>query len=100
MTKNDLINKVAERTGLTQTKANEAVQAILDEVQGALVAGQKVEFRNFGVFRVALRAERTGRNPADAAAGTFTIPAKNVVKFRTGAELDKALNSSPAPAAA
>jgi nucleoid DNA-binding protein len=93
LTKEELVSTVAERTGLTQAKTHETIQVLLDTMQCAFKDGRKVEFRNFGVFRVARRAERTGRNPANVSAGTFTIPAKNVVKFRIGADLDKAINS-------
>lgn len=92
LTKNELALKLAEHVDVTQTKAQDAIQFILEAISGALVNGRKVEFRNFGVFSVARRAERCGRNPANLAAGVFTIPARNVVKFRTGVELSKALN--------
>lgn len=92
LTKDEMVSTIAERTGLTQTKAEEAIQALLGTLSQAFQDGRKVEFRGFGIFRVARRAERKGRNPANAAAGPITIPARNVVKFRIGSDLDKAIN--------
>lgn len=102
LTKHELVDKLATKNGLTLQVAKEAVQFILDETQKALIEGRKVEFRDFGVFKPARRAERKGRNPANIAAGPFIIPARNVVKFKVGAKLDSALNEgkgSVAPAA-
>ena len=92
MSKDELATKVADKTGLTQAKAKEAIQAALEEMREALVGGRKVELRGFGVFRPVRRMERTGRNPAHPEAGPVVIPARNVVKFKVGSDMDKVLN--------
>ncbi len=103
LTKSDLAAAVAKKTGITASLSHEVVQVIVDEVQAALVAGRKVEFRGFGTFKVALRKARTGRNPQHPEAGPLQIPAKTVVRFSPGAILAEAVNppsGDPAPAVA
>jgi nucleoid DNA-binding protein len=62
------------------------VQKTLDYITEALVKGQNVELRNFGVFEVKLRRPRIGRNPNDPATDV-AIPARAVVKFKPGKEM-------------
>lgn len=92
MTKAELIRALSEANHITQKDATKHVRFVLAALQKALVEGDKVEFRNFGVFSVRTRRARKGRNPQNIAAGTFDIPERRVVKFRAGGRLSDALN--------
>jgi DNA-binding protein HU-beta len=90
MNKGDLINKVAESTGLTKADSTKAVNAVLDAVSGTLTNGDKVTLIGFGTFSVARREARTGRNPQTGKA--IKIAAKSSVKFKAGKELTDSVN--------
>ena len=63
MNKNDLIDAVAERTGLAKSDAARAVEAVLGTITEALQRGDTVALSGFGGFVAKARAARTGRNP-------------------------------------
>ena len=88
MTKQDLIDKVAE-IGMTKKQAGDAVNAVLDSIKDSLAAGEKVSLVGFGSFSVKKRAARTGRNPRTGAA--LKIKAKNVPVFKAGKALKDAV---------
>ncbi len=90
MNKGDLINKIAERAGISKAQAGEALNAVVDSIQGALKDGDKVSLIGFGTFSVSSRAERQGRNPQTGE--SITIEAKNLVKFKPGKELSDSIN--------
>ena len=90
MNKIELVNAVAEKSGLSEADAKKAVDGVLDAISGALKSGDKVALVGFGTFSVSERGERTGINPATKQ--PITIAAKKVVKFKGGAELNGALN--------
>lgn len=90
MNKTDLIKKISA-AGLNQTDAKKALDATLDAIKEALVAGDKVQLVGFGTFSVAERAARKGINPSSGAA--IDIAAKKLAKFKAGADLDKELNA-------
>ncbi len=85
MIKQDLIQKVVERTGLVRTKAESAVDAIFDSMKQSLVAGERIELRGFGVFTVKPRKTGVGRNPRTGA--EVTIAPGKAVRFKPGKEL-------------
>ena len=89
MNKADLINAMAEGSGLSKADSKKALDAFVSAVSKALKEGDKVSLIGFGTFSVAERGERTGVNPATKA--TITIPAKKVAKFKAGAELADAI---------
>lgn len=64
MNKKELIDHIAQETGLSKTKAREAVDALIEAIQDRLGAGEKVTLPGFGTFRVTERPARRGRNPA------------------------------------
>jgi DNA-binding protein HU-beta len=80
---------LAERTGLNNSQAKQALDATLEEISSQLGAGNEVRLTGFGKFSVSQRAAREGRNPQTGA--TMQIPAKTVPKFSAGAELKKAV---------
>ena len=90
MTKNDLADKVAERTGLPGSQARQAVDAAIDAVSDELAAGGEVSIAGFGKFSVSQRAARQGRNPATGE--TITIKASKAAKFSAASALKKRLN--------
>ena len=90
MTKAELIAAMAAKASLTKAAAERALNAILDSVQGTLAREGKVTFTGFGTLVVEKRKERTGRNPRTGK--PLRIPAANVVKFRAGKTLKKAVH--------
>ncbi len=94
MKKNELIAVVAEKTGMTKKNATVAVDAVLDTITEALVAGDKVSLVGFGAFSVRTRAARTGVNPAAAKLGKkepVAIGKSNVPSFKAGRNLKEAV---------
>ncbi len=85
MNKTELTSKIAEGAGLTKVDAKKALDAAIDAITAAVKAGDKVALIGFGTFSVAKRPARKGINPATKKA--IDIPAKNVVKFKAGADL-------------
>ncbi len=63
MTKADLIDQIAEGTGLTKVETRAVVEGFMTAVGNAMKEGKRIELRGFGVFEVQHRAPRTGRNP-------------------------------------
>ena len=86
MKKVELVEAVATATGLTKADSTRAIDATIAAITDALVKGDKVPLVGFGTFSVAKRAARQGINPATKKA--ITIPAKSVVKFKAGSELE------------
>ncbi|MEI6196752.1 MAG: HU family DNA-binding protein, partial [Verrucomicrobiota bacterium] len=82
-TKRDLIERISEETGLTQALVFDVVQKTLDYITETLAKGDKVEFREFGVFEVMNRKARIGRNPKQPEI-EVPIPARSMVKFKMG----------------
>jgi nucleoid DNA-binding protein len=86
VTKRELVVRISNDTGLIQQDVMAVVQKTLDYITEALVKGNNVELRNFGVFEVKLRKPRIGRNPNDPDKDV-PIPARAVVKFKAGKEM-------------
>ena len=78
--------RISDETGLVQQQVLEVIQKTLDHIAEALAKGDKVELRNFGVFEVKVRKARVGRNP-NAPETDVPIPARSVVKFKSGKEM-------------
>ena len=89
MNKTELIAKIAETAGLSKVDAKKALDAAVEAVQDALVAGDKVQLVGFGTFAVKEQPAREGINPATKA--KIKIAAKKVAKFKAGAELAEAV---------
>ena len=85
MTKADIVNEIAEKTGLTKTDTSLVVEGVLDSISNALVKGKNIEIRGFGRFKVKRRAPRTARNPRTGDA--VPIPARNVPVWEPSDEL-------------
>lgn len=89
MNKTELINKIAESAGISKADAKKALEAAVDTIKQALIAGDKIQLIGFGTFAVSERPAREGINPATKE--KIQIPAKKVAKFKAGAELADAL---------
>jgi len=90
MNKGDLVSKIADKADLSKTQAQDALNATLDCIGGALKDNDKVTLIGFGTFSVNHRAARQGRNPQTGKA--IQIAAKNLVKFKPGKELADSVN--------
>ena len=90
MNKNDLIDAVAERTGLAKSDSARAVEAVLGTITDALKGGDAVALSGFGSFVAKVRAARTGRNPRTGE--PVAIPASRAPAFKAGKALKDALN--------
>jgi len=90
MTKNDLAERVAERTGMPASQARNTVETIIETVSDELARGGEVALAGFGKFSVSHRAARTGRNPSTGQ--TIQIAASKAAKFSPAAALKKRLN--------
>ena len=93
MNKTEFVSKIAKETELSGAEAGRVVQAVLDEIQGALSRGDDVAFAGFGKFSVSNRAARTGVNPQDPTK-KVQIPARRVPRFTPGAVLKQKVAGS------
>jgi DNA-binding protein HU-beta len=91
VTKQDFVDAVADKAGLTKRDAAVAVDAFLDVVTDTLKKGDQVSFTGFGKFHVTYRKEREGVNPRNPGE-KVTIAAANVPKFSAGSQLKSAVN--------
>jgi DNA-binding protein HU-beta len=92
MTKTELIQTVAKKTGQTQSQAGKAVDAVIDSIRESLGAGQDVRLPGFGTFRVTQTKERQGRNLRTGE--KMTIPAGKRASFSAGTQLVEAVRGS------
>ena len=85
MNKSELIDAVAQKSGLTKVDSRKALDAVLDSIDEELKNDGKVVLVGFGTFSVTERSARKGINPRTRE--TIDIPAKKVVRFRPGSRL-------------
>jgi len=90
MTKADIIELVANRSDLPKKQAEMVVNTVLMSIVEALDAGEKVELRGFGSFRMKVRDARTARNPKTGE--KVQVDQKKVPYFRAGKELRELIN--------
>jgi integration host factor subunit beta len=94
MTKKELIDRIAEKTQLTQATVKAVVQQFLDEITAELAQGNRLEFRDFGVFEPRIRESRTAQNPKTLE--KVQVPAQRSVKFKMGRFMRERLNDGDA----
>ena len=82
MIKQDIINEVINRTGISEKKAAAAVETVLESMKRALCRGERIELRGFGIFTVRPRKLGIGRNPRTGTAVSLA-PGK-AVRFKLG----------------
>jgi DNA-binding protein HU-beta len=92
MNKGDLVKIIADAAEISNARANDTLNAVLDSIRKSLKKGDKVTLIGFGTYSTTKRAKRSGRNPATGA--KITIPAKTLVRFKAGKELTDAVNKS------
>lgn len=80
MTKNDIVNQIAEKTGIEKIAVQATVEAFMKSVKNSLSEGKNVYLRGFGSFIVKQRAEKTGRNISKNT--TIIIPAHKIPAFK------------------
>lgn len=85
MTKKDIVLKITDMTGIKQVDVKKIVQKTFDVIIEALVLNEKVELRNFGVFKIKERKARFGRNPRTGE--SVPVPPRKVVVFKPGLEM-------------
>lgn len=90
MNKAELIEAIAAESGLSKADAKRALDAFVSTTSAALKSGDRVALVGFGSFSTSERAARTGRNPQTGK--EIKISAKNVVKFKAGADLSGKVN--------
>lgn len=83
MIKKELVERIAEETGFLPMDVRTVIQMALDEMIEALARGERIEFREFGVFESVKRRPRIGRNPAHPQQ-TYQVPEHRVVRFKPG----------------
>ena len=82
ITKKDLVDRIAEQSGSKRVVVKKIVQRFLDEIINELGDGNRLEFRDFGVFEVRSRAARIAQNPKTME--KVRVPSKRTVKFKIG----------------
>ena len=90
MNKQDLVNQVADSSGLSKSDASKAVESVFETISSTLKDGGDVRLVGFGTFSVSQRKASTGRNPRTGE--PMTIPASTQPKFKAGKALKDAVN--------
>lgn len=91
ITKKILIDRIADSTGMKRVAVKQVVQEFLDQVIVELGEGNRLEFRDFGVFEVKQRAPRIAQNPKTLE--RVPVPAKRTVKFKVGRRMREAMDA-------
>ena len=92
MTKAELVDEVARVVQLTKKQAETIVNIVFDSIVDSLRAGEKIELRGFGSFRLRSRKSRTGRNPKTGE--KVEVPSKKIPYFKPGKELKELINKA------
>ena len=90
MNKSELVEAIANESGLTKSKSAEVLNSIVNNITEALKNGEKVSLTGFGTWSTTKREARKGRNPKTGA--EIEIPSKTVAKFKAGNDLNKTVN--------
>ncbi|MBD3234676.1 MAG: integration host factor subunit beta [candidate division Zixibacteria bacterium] len=94
MTKADLVEIVADKTGLTRTDVAVTIDSLLDAVKKALENGNNIEIRGFGTFKIKPRKARKARNPRTGE--VVPVPDRNIPVFKPSNEFkEMVMNSNP-----
>jgi integration host factor subunit beta len=95
ITKKDLVDRIAERSGNKRVVVKRIVQRFLEEIINELGEGNRLEFRDFGVFEVRARAARMAQNPKTME--KVQVPSKRTVKFKIGRLMKERLYGDEQP---
>jgi nucleoid DNA-binding protein len=86
MTKKKLINAISQEKEVNPNDVRQVIQSFLEKMTSCLASGERLEFRDFGVFEVVVRKQKIGRNPKNASV-PIVIPARYAVKFTPGKKM-------------
>src|SRR3990167_7056447 len=95
ITKKELVQIIALDKGVHPNDVREVIQSFLDAMTDCLAKGERLEFRDFGVFEIVERKQKIGRNPKNASV-SIVIPARRAVKFTPGKRMKEIINQSKA----
>ncbi len=96
VTKKELIDRIADKTGNKRVVVKRIIQTFLDEIVEELGQGNRLEFRDFGVFECKIRAARVAQNPKTLE--RVQVPEKRTVKFKVGRIMKQKLSDEePTP---
>ncbi|MES2122497.1 MAG: HU family DNA-binding protein [Chlamydiota bacterium] len=88
ITKKKLIQVISQNRGVHPNDVRNVIQSFLDAMTDYLAKGDRLEFRDFGVFEIVERKQKIGRNPKNASV-PIVIPARLAVKFTPGKKMKK-----------
>lgn len=91
MNKSELIEKLAERSGISVQQAEEIVTLVTSKMQGTMAIGGRIEIRGFGSFVVKEYKSYQGRNPKTGEA--ISVPPKKLPFFKVGKELKERIDT-------
>ena len=94
ITKKEIVDRVAEQSSLSRTKAHTIVQQLFDTIVGELGKGHRIELRDFGVFEVKVLAPSTAQNPRTLE--RVTVPERRTVRFKAGKGMREKIDRSEA----
>ena len=101
VTKKKLVQLIAHKKGMHPNEVREVIQAFLDTMTDSLAEGDRLEFRDFGVFEIVTRKQKIGRNPKNASV-PIIIPERQAVKFTAGKKMKELIEEgksrAPEPA--
>jgi integration host factor subunit beta len=95
VTKKDLVDRIADQTNQKRVVVKDVIQRFLDEIVAELSDGNRLEFRDFGVFEIRERAARTAQNPKTLE--RVPVPSKRTVKFKVGRKMKEKLGEEGEP---
>ena len=94
ITKKKLIQVISQRKRVHPNDVRNVIQEFLDVMTEFLSHGDRLEFRDFGVFEIVERRQKIGRNPKNAGVA-IVIPARPAVKFTPGKKMKKLIEDGP-----
>lgn len=97
VTKKELVSRIAEKTGVTKVVCKDIIQSFLDCIIDELAEGNRLEFREFGVFESKERAARRAQNPRTLE--KVDVPSKRIVKFKVGRLMRERVSGDDEPQA-
>jgi integration host factor subunit alpha len=93
MTKADIVDRIAEKTGFSKKESIELVELVFDVMKGTLEFGDELKISGFGKFEVKQKANRRGRNPQTGE--EITIEARKILTFKPSQMLKQSINTNP-----
>lgn len=94
ITKRDLTERIAEKTGLSRTQVRQVLGEFLEEITRELATGNRIEFRGFGVFDTKVKAARVAQNPRTLE--PVEVPEHRSVRFKPGSEMRSIVDKAAA----